>query len=156
MSGSRSAVDTLNKELLKVSLMGEFHRPLQHLLMLASIPPIARAMTRLPTWAPAGQNGRHVHNGTVLGPAFGITSLPEGDLESIMEGGMQAWLAQQAQEPQPNVAVTVFGEAESRAAEVSSVLHGVATVTQPAAQLTVSEQYVKAMRSVTFFSTVYG
>jgi len=105
------AVKTLNAEISRVSLMGEFHKPLQHFLFLASIPPIARTMTQLPGWAPVVQNGREAQTSTVLGPAFGITSLPE-DSRGPQHTSPVA-------QPQPNVATTLFSNAETRGAEVS-------------------------------------
>jgi len=105
------AVTTLNQELLKVSLMGEWHRPMQHLLMLASVPPIARTMTQLPKWAPAVRIGREVHTTTVLGAAFGVTSLPGEDLR----GEAQPIPFPQ---PQPNVATSLFSNSDTRQAEV--------------------------------------
>lgn len=105
-----SAATALSRELLQTSLMGDFQRPLQHLLYLASIAPIARVMTKLANWAPTVRNGREVHTKTILGPALGITSLPDVDWHF----GRVITTAQ----PQPNVALTLFRNPETRSAEV--------------------------------------
>lgn len=105
-----AAVGALNETLLRTSLMGDFQNPLQHLRLLASIPPIARVMTQLPNWAPEVKNGRDVQTKTVLGPAFGVSSLPDIDWHF----GRMVNMTQ----PEPNVAMTLFRNAESRSAEV--------------------------------------
>lgn len=92
--------------------MGDFQAPLQNLLYLASVPPIARVMTKLDTWAPQLRSGREVQTKTVLGPALSITSLPDIDWHF----GKFVSTTQ----PQPNVALTLFRNAETRSAEVNS------------------------------------
>lgn len=104
------AVAALNRDLLKASLLGDFQKPLQQLLNLVSIAPVARVMTKLDNWAPAVRNGREVQTKTLLGPALSITSLPDIDWHF---GRMIT-----AVQPQPNVALTLFRNPESRAAEV--------------------------------------
>ena len=106
-----AAAAALNRELLQASLMGDFQKSMQHLLYLVSIAPIARVMIKLDNWAPAVRNGREVQTKTVLGPALGITSLPDIDWHF---GRMIT-----AVQPQPNVAMTLFRSPDSRAAEVS-------------------------------------
>ena len=90
--------------------MGDFQKPMQHLLYLASIAPVARVMIKLDNWAPAVRNGREVQTKTVLGPALSVTSLPDIDWHF----GRMITAAQ----PQPNVAMTLFRNPDSRAAEV--------------------------------------
>ena len=84
------------------------------MLYLASIPSVARAMTKLSNWAPQLRSGRELQTKTVLGPALGITSLPDIDWHFGRMVGMQ--------QPQPNVAMTLFRNPETRAAEVSRIL----------------------------------
>lgn len=105
-----SAAAALNRQLLQTSLMGEFQGPMQHLLYLVSIAPVARVMTQLENWAPAVRNGREIQTKTLLGPALSVTSLPDVDWHF---GRMIT-----AVQPQPNVALTLFRNPESRAAEV--------------------------------------
>jgi hypothetical protein len=70
-------------------------------------------MTLLPGWAPVLQNGREAQTRTVLGPAFGITSLPE-DRQRLPSTTPVA-------QPQPDVATTLFSNAETRGAEVRRI-----------------------------------
>lgn len=97
-----------------MSLMGDFQNSLQHLLYLTSIPAIVRVMTRLPNWAPAARTGRDVQTKTILGPAMSITSLPDVDWHFGRTIPVP--------HPQPNVALTLFRDAESRDAEVRLLL----------------------------------
>lgn len=60
-----------------VSLLGDYSAPLSILQRLVSCPPLAKALTQLPAWLPAWQDGRTLEQRSVLGPAFGIGALPD-------------------------------------------------------------------------------
>ena len=104
----------MNEQLLKVSLIGDFQRPLQHLIALASIQPIARTMTKLPAWTPQLSNGRELQTHTLLGPAFSVTTLPDQD----------AFFGGQIPVPpaQPDAVMTLFHSPETRQNEACSCL----------------------------------
>lgn len=104
----------MNEQLLKVSLIGDFQRPLQHLIALASIQPIARTMTKLPAWTPQLSNGRELQTRTLLGPAFSVTTLPDQD----------AFFGGQIPVPpaQPDAVTTLFHSPETRQNEARSCL----------------------------------
>lgn len=93
--------------------MGDFQTPLQHLRYFSSVPPVARVMTKLPNWAPKLRNGREFQTKTVLGPALGVTSLPDVDWHFGRMINMP--------QPQPNVALTLFRNPDTRSAEVRDI-----------------------------------
>lgn len=107
-----SVVAELNRALLKTSLLGDFQRLLKHFTTLAGVPAIAKALVQLPGWAPDVSNGREVQTRTLLGPAFGVTSIPDVDIYFERESPLPP--------AQPEAATTVFRNLESRPNEASS------------------------------------
>ena len=60
------------------SVLGDFAVPLGVLERLLSTRPVAAALVRIPYWLPApGDTGRGIEFRTVLGPAFGISAIPD-------------------------------------------------------------------------------
>lgn len=57
------AVSELMSRLLGVSPLGDYDSPLQLLIYMTGIKPIARVLVRLPKWAPRLDNGRAVQVG---------------------------------------------------------------------------------------------
>ncbi|KAL4426229.1 hypothetical protein ABPG77_009844 [Micractinium sp. CCAP 211/92] len=86
----------------KVSLLGDYSGPLSLMARLAAAKPLARALTQLPSWLPAQQDGRTLEGFSILGPFFGISALPD-----IARMGMPPVR-------QPDVAAQCFSNAATR------------------------------------------
>lgn len=70
-------VATLMQRASKASVLGDYSAPLSLLSRLAAAKPFAKAITQLPSWLPAQQDGRTLEMFSVLGAFFGISALPE-------------------------------------------------------------------------------
>ena len=71
----------LMQRLASVSLLGDYTTPLTVLERLLSCKPFADCIVKLPLWLPAPtlqeKLGRAVEANTILGPAFGISAIPD-------------------------------------------------------------------------------
>ncbi|CAK0786013.1 hypothetical protein CVIRNUC_009226 [Coccomyxa viridis] len=63
--------------LLGVSPLGDYDSPMQLLIYMTAIKPIARMLVRLPKWAPLLDSGRGIQTSTLLGPAFALGVIPD-------------------------------------------------------------------------------
>lgn len=103
-----SVRDGINKKLQQTSPLGEYSVLLTALHRLTSIKPVIRALTQSPHWLgpqhaspQLADKGRQVLSGTLLGPAFALTVVPDPQWES----GTQ---------PQPSVGEQCFSDYQNR------------------------------------------
>ncbi|CAM6096554.1 unnamed protein product [Calypogeia fissa] len=69
----------LQQSVMKVSPLGPFQGPLSALVMLVSHPALAKVLLSHPLWHPKGEhvNGRVLEVGSILGPFFHISAIPD-------------------------------------------------------------------------------
>ena len=96
--------DGINKKLLQTSPLGEYSAHLTALHRLTSIKPVSRALTHSKQWLGSqhsspqlADSGRQVLSGTLLGPAFALTVVPDP-------------LWNNANRPQPSVGEQCFSD----------------------------------------------
>lgn len=81
------AAEGITARLSSLSVLGEYAVPLSVLERLVTCKPLAAALVNLPVWLPAAEdNGRGVEFRTVLGPAFGISAIPDWALDPAKPG----------------------------------------------------------------------
>ena len=97
-----------------VSLLGNFHKPLKVLAMLAEHPTFAASMTRHPKWMPAIQNGMLFEMQSILCPFLRISSVPDG-----------------LSKPQPSVQESCFSNFRDRAqGDIRNAITSLRTTTE--------------------------
>lgn len=87
----------LMKRCSQVSILGNYSLPLSLMTRLFSVKPIAKAVVQSGFWCPKAADGRTLEFQSILGPAFGISGMPDITLHPLSPPMRQ-----------PNVATQLF------------------------------------------------